>query len=272
MGFPFTRLVARQNSTPTSEFTNAAVFDGHLRVYPTLRCNLRCSYCVNEQMGARPQKFPETTPVQWIQALNREKRHVVFTGGEPFLYQGLIQVINNIAPELKVRVYSNFSLDVRPHLDSLRRPMHFYLSWHPQRKTGRALFLDNVLHMQKNPLFTADIHALAAEENCHRLEQDIEFFRRNGLTVQRDSDQRDFIGCGRPNVAKAVCSKTIYLIAPDGSRFQCVSRLVRDDRPMENILHESLGPEEALDICPDFGNCAPCDGLGQTKMAIFNRD
>lgn len=271
MGPSFESLVSDQGADPVSEYVNRASFDGHLRIYPTLRCNLRCPYCVNMQMGVRPKNFPSAAPDRWIEAINREKRHVVFTGGEPFLYPGLAEVINGIDADLKIRVYSNFCMKIRPTLDILRRRVHFFLSWHPQERADRELFLANVLHMYDNPLFTAIIHAIDTPETQDALKDDLRFFSSKGLAVTIDVDQRDFEGSCQPSLSRAVCSKTIYLVAPDGTRYQCVSRLVRGDRPLENMLQKPLGPEEALDVCPDYGNCAPCDALGQTRMAVFER-
>lgn len=254
---------------PERAYGNPAKFDGHLRLYPTLACNLRCLYCVNEEMGCRPFRFPMAKPEQWIEAIKREHRHVVFTGGEPFLYPGLVKVINGVPPELTVRVYSNFCLDLTGQLKGLARPVHFFISWHPQQRADRNVFLRNLKLMQQNKSLTADIHAIDAMETASVLNADLAYFKQHGFEVGLDSDQRTFEGAGRMRHHMAVCSKAIYLIGPDGTRFQCVSRLVRNDEPMENMLEGSLGPAEAVSECPHFGNCAPCDALGQTQMAIF---
>lgn len=251
------------------EYCSPAKFDGHLRIYPILACNLRCEYCVNEGMGCRPYKYTTADPEKWYEAINREGRHVVFTGGEPFLYPDLVEIINNLRTDLNVRVYSNFCLDLTGHLERITRPVHFYVSWHPQKRAGRMLFLKNINNIQDNRLFSSDIHAIDAVETTSVLSDDLAFFKEHGFDIGVDADQRSFEGAGQMKRRLAVCSKTIYLIAPDGTRFQCVSRLVRNTRPMENMLEGPLGPETAVSECPDFGNCAPCDALGETVMTIF---
>ncbi|MBI9079214.1 MAG: radical SAM protein [Pseudodesulfovibrio sp.] len=270
----FEKLVSshshQTSSPPDRHCSNPAKFDGHLRIYPTLACNLRCDYCVNEQMGQRPAVFSQASPEAWVQAINREGRHVVLTGGEPFLYPGLSELINGVNADLKVRVYTNFCLSLRDVLDRIQRPVHFFISWHPQQRADRDTFLDNAFHMLDNPLFTADMHAIDAEETRAGLDADLDYFLKKGLTVTKDDDQRTFDGSCQTALKTAVCSKIIYLIGPDGTRFQCVSRLIRKDRPMENMLKSPLATEEAVSLCPDFGNCAPCDILGQTQMAVYN--
>lgn len=264
-----TRMADRLGTEPGEEYRNPAGFDGHLRIYPTLACNLRCEYCVNEAMGCRPHRHPLAGPQAWAEAINREGRHVVFTGGEPFLYPGLAEVINALRPELRVRVYSNFCLDLSDQLARIARPVHFFVSWHPQQRADREVFLRNLMLMRDGGRFTADIHAIDAVETAPVLADDIAHFAGHGFAIAMDSDQRGFAGAGQGLCRPAACAKTLYLIAPDGTRFQCVSRLVRNDRPMENMLAGPLGPAVAVSECPDFGNCAPCDALGETTMAVF---
>ena len=44
---------------------------------------------------------------------------------------------------------------------------------------------------------------------------------------------------------------------------------MRRDQPQENIFDGPLGPDSCLSACPDYGNCAPCDGLGETSIGIL---
>lgn len=257
----------RSGRSVVRTFQNKAVFDGNLRIYPTLRCNLTCAYCVNEQVGPTVKDYAPVEPERWARAIAREKRHVVFTGGEPFLYPGLVEVINAVAPELKVRVYTNLCLPLEKHLAALARPVHFFISWHPQKAANRDRFLANARVIADSPLFSCDIHAIDTRENrAGSLDADLDFFRSQGLELKMDEDQRTFPGACAGTVQEALCAKRIYLIGPDGARYQCVSRLMRADRPLENMLDGPLGPDLAAGPCPDFGNCAPCDQLGETVM------
>ena len=59
----------------------------------TYRCNNECSHCYN----ARPRKYPELPTNNWIDILDELYKigipHVVFTGGEPTVYDGLCELI-----------------------------------------------------------------------------------------------------------------------------------------------------------------------------------
>ena len=102
------------------------------------------------------------------------------------------------------------------------------------------------------------------------LDSDLEFFRESGVPVEIDVDQRDFKGCLQAKAQDALCRKRIYLLAPDGTRYQCVSRLMRAAEPLENMLDQPLSEDICVAMCSDYGKCAPCDGLGETTMGVLD--
>ena len=59
----------------------------------TYRCNNNCSHCYN----ARPRNYPEMSVEQWKKVIDKvwdlRIPHVVFTGGEPTLYNGLVELV-----------------------------------------------------------------------------------------------------------------------------------------------------------------------------------
>ncbi|WP_035236685.1 glycosyltransferase [Desulfobacter vibrioformis] len=262
--------IAKSNGWKLKDtYINSAQFDGKLRIYLTLQCNLNCPYCVNANIKGIEKNHKIIPGEKWIKAINREMCHVVFTGGEPFLYKDLVKIINHIDPFLSISVYSNLSIDVRDQLADIDREVRFFVSWHARQMPGRDIFLNNIKTIQDNPLFSLTVHAVDAPENREFLTQDLAFFRNNGLNIDLDADQRNFPGCMQNNAQKAVCRRKIYLIDPEGTRYQCVSRLMRKTQPMENMLTHSLKENICLDICPDYGFCAPCDGLGETHIGIL---
>jgi len=59
----------------------------------TYRCNNNCSHCYN----ARPRNYPEMPVEQWKKVIDKvwdlRIPHLVFTGGEPTLYNGLVELV-----------------------------------------------------------------------------------------------------------------------------------------------------------------------------------
>ena len=266
-----------QELSISSSFSNPATFDGHLRIYPVLRCNLACAYCVNEEMGPTVKDYPRVEPEAWAQAINRAGRQVVLTGGEPFLYKGLEALCNMIDPQLKVRVYTNLCLDLAKRLSSLTRPVHFYVSWHPGQNADRERFLANIGAIEASLHLSHTTHAIEALESTDFLAEDLAWFADRNLILDLDPDQRGFAGSGQATARPALCRRKIILIGPDGARYQCVSKLMRAKDPLSNFLTGSAptpipthtDAEELLSLCPEFGRCAPCDQLGQTRMDLL---
>jgi len=76
-----------------------------LVVYPTMRCNFRCSYCCNyypsSEDDIRPKYEDELLPEEWIgffKKINQNYSNVVvnFNGGEPLLYKGIDKLIRKV--------------------------------------------------------------------------------------------------------------------------------------------------------------------------------
>ena len=243
-------------------------FDGWIRIYPTLVCNLSCPYCVNhhnpdEYRGNEYQTLP---PEKWVESLNRIGRNVVITGGEPFLYTGLDRLVNGLRPELKVKVYSNFSAGKT--LEVARRfehPVEFFISYHPASGPPDRV-IENVLELRKAGRFNGHLHAIDTSDQRPRLAKALDQFRQAGVTVQLDPDQRLlFPGSLMKGRQTVRCERRVILIGPDGSRHQCVSKLVRRKEQVGHILDNEL-PEKIEVICGDYGFCAPCDFLGETRF------
>lgn len=248
---------------------NKARFDGHIRAYPTLACNLKCPHCVNQHVPDKAKGEQRLDWKQWATIFNREKRHVVLTGGEPFLFPGLIDLVNAIESQMGVRIYSNFSLNVRDAIASLQRPCTFYVSWHAGQKVDREIFWNNLQAVKANPLAAVEVHCINTLEGNEQIQEDREFFLSRGLEMPMDEDQRGFIGADPAQGEMAWCGRRIYLLSPEGVRYQCVSKIMRRDDPLENAVKSPLGMDRLLTLCDDWGRCAPCDGLGESVMHVL---
>ncbi|MCP4051019.1 MAG: 4Fe-4S cluster-binding domain-containing protein, partial [bacterium] len=62
-------------------------------------CNFKCSYCYNKPLVIKPELIPDITEEEIAGVLNERKNFiegVVFTGGEPSIYPGLLDFIKKI--------------------------------------------------------------------------------------------------------------------------------------------------------------------------------
>ena len=243
-------------------------FDGLLRIYPTLECNLSCPYCVNEQgtVCASKSLFAQKSPEEWSRAINRIGRGVVFTGGEPTLYRGFYHLLNLIDEKIKIILYSNLNFNAEEFIDEVQREIVFYLSYHPSYGSHYT-FIENYKKMLEAGRYQLTVHAILWMKQKKFIREVKRDFNKSGIPLILDSDQMPgFAGCQQKFRVKARCRKHIILIAPDGTRYQCVSKLIRQVDPRENIIDVELQRKELDTLCNDYGFCAACDALGETKI------
>lgn len=241
-------------------------FDGKVRIYLTLECNLSCHYCVNRFLG-KIKKYKLVSGTDWIKAINRERRDVAFTGGEPTLHPDFIEIINGIDPKLHVKVYTNFKWNndfLKRYIKEIKRQVEFYGSYHPP--SGRPeQFIKIVNELKKHNKFNGSIHAIRYRNQEKFLREVSKIFKKKSIDIEIDKDQYEVYDyCAKKFDKKVLCSKKVILIAPDGYRYQCVSKIVRGLYPLENFIKGHISSEKIESIC--FGYCAPCDGLGEVSF------
>lgn len=247
-------------------------FDGWIRIYLTLRCNLKCKYCVNEfwQEYDKKKSYALLSADQWIEIINRAGKNVILTGGEPFLYTDLIRLINGVDPKLKIKIYTNFTCDTERFAHEVQRSVEFYGSYHlcsgdPEK------FIRHINILRDADKFDGVIHAIVTKNQSKTLKELIPSFRAHGLHLAFDYDQYDlFDGSSKKFRKSVVCKREIILIAPDGTRYPCVSKMVRKTDGMENLVHEQLQDNWIVSKCSDYGYCAPCDGLGVKEIQVIS--
>ncbi len=247
-------------------------FDGKVRVYFTLECNLKCSYCVNDCHGPIDKEFHKSDidGEQWIEALNKIGRDVIITGGEPTLYKDLVKVINGIDSKLKIKMYTNLIWSrktIDQFKNDLNRDVELYISYHCQSKAPEK-FIETVLELKKSKNFNGVVHTVNTPEYADFIEKADKIFGENDIPLIIDDDQAEvYDEASAQKFRKNVrCSKKLIILGPNGDRYQCVSKLVRKDDPLENVFKEPLKAPLVVSECDDYGYCAPCDMLGSVKI------
>jgi len=244
------------------------IFDGRLRIYLSLKCNLNCPYCVNEQGEVRASKsnFKYKDHKKWSSVINKIGKNVVFTGGEPTIFPGFTELLNDIDKNIEIAIYSNLKFDVEPFILKIKRPLRFLISYHPQYGSV-DIFIKNLLRLKSVKDYNITVHSILWKNQESFIKTIKDKFSDVGIKLFLDEDQLDdFEGSAQKYKKKVRCSRTIILISPDGTRYPCVSKMIRQKSPMKNIFEEKLGRDEFTNICEDYGYCAACDALGKTEM------
>lgn len=249
-------------------------FDNKARIYLTMSCNLNCLYCVNQFFkDSQEDRLNQYEIIEdykkWANAINREKKDVIFTGGEPTLYPHFIELLNGIDSSVKIQVDTNMVWSeefLQSYIHGLKRPIKLYASYHPVAGNPGNI-IRTVKELKKYKKFEGYIHMIDAGLSKDYIKKSKRVFSNNGIPLMIDEDQYGFFeGSSKKFRKKIICRKKVYLIAPDGDRYPCVSYLIRQRRPLENFIKDGLKSPLSITYCNDYGFCAPCDGLGEMSV------
>lgn len=84
----------------------------YIATFLTMRCNLKCSFCLNSFESSFDRKnFEEISGKEWVDSLNkiysRPEVPITFCGGEPSLHKDFTYIINNLKKELNIDILTN---------------------------------------------------------------------------------------------------------------------------------------------------------------------
>lgn len=228
-------------------------FDGKLRIYLTLRCNMRCPYCANNynKLDALSMIHSERSSGEWANAINRIGRDIIITGGEPTLYKGLYALIAKLDSKIGVTIYSNGSFDADTFNARIGRKINLLLSYHSGDYDKFAYVVETV--KRNHTVHVTTLNPLAQEK-----------LEKRGVKVEVVGHQEDKYSKHFKDEENVYCYKENYLISPNGTRYPCVSKMMRQKDPMENIIDSEFDPSFQRRFCADYGICSPCDFLGTT--------
>ncbi|MHC4549468.1 MAG: radical SAM protein [Planctomycetota bacterium] len=241
------------------------------RVYPTLKCNLNCPFCSDgldydkSHMGYAP-----LTTERWIEIVDALPGNaVIFTGGEPTLFAGLPDVINAVHQD-DLYLYTNLFYNVEKFFDRLTKPVKVFGSFHPNNKGVTAeRIIANLRLLQAHPMcrYVANVHTINHPSNGD-VDEHRRTFQAHGLDLDIHQDQ--FItnantpaACDGRNLRTVRCAFDRIIIGPDGRRWICVSKMIRNVQDGLVPMDQTEVPEL---VCHEFGRCSPCDEVAQITL------
>jgi sulfatase maturation enzyme AslB (radical SAM superfamily) len=258
----------------------------YIGVYLTSQCFLKCSYCLTNHHRADfigRQDTVQLSAKDWVRSLNRlvlpKDVPITLQGGEPFLYKGIWEILENIDQKVDIMTALPPFL-TRKHFLKLKtrawnqRPAPYptiRVSYHSGQNDFKELVeriadLNDVLSIGLYYL----THPSIPEEEIATMKR---YAKARGVELR----EKDFLGLhqgkmygelkysgaveGKRSGIPVLCRNTVVPVAPDGRIYLCHSDLYfnRVDRALGNILDEDFEfPREHLP-CPNFGLCSECD-------------
>jgi len=257
----------------------------YAEVFLTLRCNLGCSYCINEYDGVKRNR-KELSVKQWAKAINKFDWGIPITlgGGEPTLHRDFFKLLKRINPEINLELLTNLTFDANEFIKKTN-PERFTqkekayksirASYHPEKHDPVEL-VSNARVLQdagfKIGIFGLN-HPKSMKANMNMAElcreKGIYFFIKDFLGEINNHKfgflkYPDAINGKRKQV---LCRTKDILIGPEGNVYKCHRDLYHDKHKLGNIT-EDFDFKYRFRKCLDYGLCNPCDVKARTNRFL----
>lgn len=258
----------------------------YLGIYLTNRCFLTCAYCItnyNEQF-INTKGFEELEPHEWVAGLNRldlpEGIPLTFQGGEPFIYKGIWEVLDNIRHKVDILTALPPQVTVEnlkklKTLDWNKRPSPYptiRVSYHKGQNDYKEL-VPRIKELQEALGLSIGMYHIDHPAYPDYIQEIREYAKKYGVEFRTKEflgkwDGKDHLQYKYPDACDGVvrqkhvlCRNTVFPIGPNGMIYKCHSDLYskRKEITIGNILDPNLKLENRHRDCSFYGTCIPCD-------------
>lgn len=152
----------------------------------TYRCSYQCSYCpfcnITKYSEIYPQK-KEKTPQEWLEILEKlPPMSFLLIGGEPLVYSGLAEVINNLpAKHSIIGLITNASMPLELY-KKIKKKICLSISYHREFTTEED-FIAKVLQLNEF-MWIGSVNIVATPENLPFLEELHKRLNPHGITIR----------------------------------------------------------------------------------------
>jgi MoaA/NifB/PqqE/SkfB family radical SAM enzyme len=251
----------------------------YIGIFLTLRCNLNCSYCINNFSKLEHRR--EMSGKEWIDALSsiqtKSDLPISLQGGEPTIHPDFYSIVDGLPQDTPLDLLTNASFDVAEFTDKV----------HPARFKREAPYASIRVsyHFETMDFFTTIDKVITLLDRGYSVgiweidhpahHQDV--LDRQLMAKHSGIDYRlkDFLGewggelygnykypeaINAKTKRRALCRGSELLVDPGGYIFPCHAHLYANCHPLGHIsdplIKEKIGRTYS---CLSFGACNPCD-------------
>ena len=259
----------------------------YAEAFLTLRCNLGCSYCINDVDGVNRNR-EELSSKEWAKSINRFKWNMplTFGGGEPTMHKEFYNILDRIKPEVNLELLTNLTFNVAEFIKKTS-PERFTqkdgayksirASYHPEKHNAKELvkkasILQNAGY--KVGIFGIN-HPASMKANIEMAEhargKGIYFFIKDFLGEVK-GHKFGFLkypeAVGKDEGEQVFCRTKNITLGPDGNAYRCHRDLYHEQNEIGNITDPSFNFKYRFRPCSDYGKCNPCDVKARTNRFL----
>ena len=257
----------------------------YIGVYLIDKCHLKCPYCITTHHDSLFFKvhMGKLSAREWIEGLNRlelpEGVPVTLQGGEPLLYRGVWEILENIRHKVDIMTALPpfLTADHFRRLKTLQWNQReapyprIRVSYHKGQNDYKELIprIAEIQEVVSIGLYYIE-HPSYTEEEIADLKQ---YAARYGVELRSKEFLGEYNGRfygtmrwpeavrGRRVGRRVLCKNTVAPIAPDGTIYLCHSDLyfARKNLALGHILDEEFSFPSIHQPCDNYGLCSECD-------------
>jgi MoaA/NifB/PqqE/SkfB family radical SAM enzyme len=153
------------------------------------KCNYSCPYCGNEISKKAYENLTYPAPDLWAKAWNRIEEELIIdiTGGEPLLWEGLIDFIYLLDEDKRVAITTNGRVNLTEFVQKVppQKCINMTMSYHPSQHVDLHYFIGKVL-MLKNRGFNVNVNFVAYPEQMWIIPELIKVFSQHDILMNVD--------------------------------------------------------------------------------------
>ena len=237
----------------------------HIHIYQTLRCNLKCSFCINRLAVEKIFNYQEEPFSEWSDLINRLHgvRELYFNGGEHFILHGFGDFINSL-DGFNIRIFTNFpkqGAEEFKKLDAKRNNIVLLISYHPHTGEPVANFVKRCNEsIPKGILWNP--HIIRANGVSTRMYADA--FNRFGIYPTSEELVLPFMNDA--NIKKVLCKTNEWILAPDMRLYKCMIHMLQG-LDNGNYNYEN-GFKSSLINCDFYPRCSGCNAYNEIMNSL----
>ena len=226
----------------------------YIGVLLTLRCNFKCSYCLNWRMN-RAEKFD----TYWLEAIDKIETDLPITlsGGEPSIHGAFFPLLINLNKKFDILTNLSFDLDYFIENVSVDRFQNdkgyapIRVSFHP----GFSEKINVIERVRKlmDAGFRVGLYVVETDENKFVIER---LRKIDWIDLQVKPYLEHEIKTESEKVCK--CSISELLVGPDGNVYKCHRDLYKGENRLGELLKMPF-IFHSYRYCYNANECHPCD-------------